>query len=162
MHLHLRRFSYSPTETEGVLIVPPLQPIYTLERAWRATSVYRAGIPSESCCPDGEYELVPFERSNGHKVWALRNPSLGVFVYPDDREHDWQRSAILIHSGNTTDHSQGCILPGRRRGVLKGKRAVLESGFRDGYAMNLLTGVLGEMSEGHTLTIMQTGGAVYV
>jgi hypothetical protein len=37
------------------------------------------------------------------------------------------RGGILIHSGNVVDHSKGCLIIGKRRGNLAGKRAVLNS-----------------------------------
>jgi hypothetical protein len=37
------------------------------------------------------------------------------------------RGGILIHSGNVVEHSKGCLIIGKRRGRLAGKRAVLNS-----------------------------------
>lgn len=145
--------SYSPVETEGVLLAPPLKSIYTIERPLVITDAHPAGKPFYSCVPEGEYDLVPYERQNGHKVWCMVNESLGVYFAKADRRHGWQRYKCLIHSGNTVDHSSGCVLPGVKRGVLAGQRAVLKSGFRAGYAMDMLAKLLGPMSKGHTLTI---------
>lgn len=158
MDLVLSRYSYSPTETEGLLYAPPLSPIWTMEQPWFANAENPAGVPFKSCVPEGVYKLEPFLRSNGHKVWALVNESLDVHV---KQQSGYGRYACLIHSGNLVTDSSGCILPGTQRGVLKGKRAVLRSGFRPGYAMQLLTDVLGEMSEGHTLTITHYRGGKY-
>ena len=38
------------------------------------------------------------------------------------------RSKVLIHAGNTVDHTEGCILLAQYFGKLKGDRAVLNSG----------------------------------
>ncbi|MDC0335321.1 DUF5675 family protein [Pseudodesulfovibrio sp.] len=38
------------------------------------------------------------------------------------------RSHILLHPGNVTDDTQGCVLLGRQFGFLRGDRAVLNSG----------------------------------
>lgn len=154
MNLKLIRFSYSPTETEGMLFIEGRQaPFFTLEQPWVASKEFPSGLIGRSCVPEGSYDLKPFRRSNGHKVWCLINPALGVVEFPDDNPA--HRSTCLIHSGNTVEHTRGCILPGNRRGILKGQRAVLESGFREGYALDLITKALGEMSAGHTLTISQ-------
>jgi hypothetical protein len=39
------------------------------------------------------------------------------------------RSSILFHPGNTIDDTKGCILLGKHPSKLRGKRAVLNSGF---------------------------------
>lgn len=160
MNLLLVRYSYAPTEAEGILYAPPLEPLYTMEQPWVGGKAHPSGKPFYSCVPEGEYELVPFKRSNGQEVWALINESLGVYLNPADRQYDWQRSACLIHPGNVVGHTQGCILPGLSRGFLKGERAVLKSGFRAGYAMDLLSKLMGNGK--HTLTIRQVKGAQYV
>jgi len=155
MNIALVRFSYSPTETEGMLFAPPLEPMWTMEQPWRRGG--RGGLPFKSCVPDGEYRLVPFLRDNGQQVWALENHDLGVYVKREDRERDDDRFACLIHPGNVVSHSVGCVLPGISRGFLKGERAVLRSGFRNGYALNMLTRLLGRSE--HTITISQVEGA---
>lgn len=66
-----------------------------------------------SCIPEGEYLCVPHNGVKYKNVWRLE----GV---PN-------REAILIHSGNTIKDTRGCILVGRKRGVLNGLPAVLES-----------------------------------
>lgn len=38
------------------------------------------------------------------------------------------RSHVLFHSGNIVDHTRGCVLLARKWGVLKGNRAILNSG----------------------------------
>lgn len=38
------------------------------------------------------------------------------------------RSHVLFHSGNIVKHTKGCILLARKWGVLKGNRAILNSG----------------------------------
>ena len=59
-----------------------------------------------------------------------RSPRFGETFEVLDVPH---RSHILFHAGNTKDDTQGCILLGRKWGVLKSERAVLNSGatFRD-------------------------------
>jgi hypothetical protein len=165
MDLILVRFSYAPTETEGLFYAPPLEPFATMEQPWVGQwggATYPSGKPFYSCIPEGKYELVPYKRPNGQKVWALVNASLGVYLHKVDRKHDHERYLCLMHPGNLVEHTQGCILPGLRRGIIKGQRAVVKSGFRAGYAMDLLAKLLGPMSTGHTLTIRQVKGAHYV
>lgn len=166
MDLHLVRYSYALTETEGLLYAPPLLPIFTMEQPWVRSAAYPSGEPFKSCVPEGTYELRPYRRNNErqHEVWCLVNEDLGVYFTAADRTADNQRFKCLIHSGNVVAHTQGCILPGNRRGFLREptiQRAVLESGHRSGYAMDRLHKLLGPMSSGHTLTISQEKGARY-
>lgn len=95
----------------------------TLERPWIPVKEHRGGKGSESCVPDGLYELVPHSGRVFGQVWALVNPTLDV--------HHWEsgegRYAILIHAANTVHQVQGCIAVGMEHGDLDGKRAVLRS-----------------------------------
>jgi hypothetical protein len=165
MNILLERFSYSDTETEGRLFIPPLAPIFTMEQPWKWTEGFNAGIPYKSCCPEGSYKLVPYERSNGQKVWCMVNESRGVYFSKADTTEDWHRFKCLWHPGNLVSHTAGCVLPGIKRGFLmKGNvihRAVMQSGFRPNYAMDLISKVLEPMSEGHTVTITQVEGAKF-
>jgi hypothetical protein len=80
---------------------------FTLEEPWKDN---KKGI---SCVPTGIYKCVPHNGTKFKDVWRLES-------VPD-------RSAILIHQGNTTDDIEGCILVGQYWGRLKGKRAVMDS-----------------------------------
>lgn len=81
-----------------------------LERPWAGNR------RNESCIPSGTYAASFLERSSSGKYrdvfWLRQVPG---------------RSAILIHNGNTADHSRGCLIIGKRRGILAGKPAVLNS-----------------------------------
>ncbi|MGE4552983.1 MAG: DUF5675 family protein [Desulfovibrionaceae bacterium] len=69
--------------------------------------------PQVSCIPEGEYRL---ER--------VRSPRFGdtlrVASVPG-------RTDILIHAGNTTGDTHGCIITGGGLGVLEGRRGVTGS-----------------------------------
>ena len=69
-----------------------------------------------SCIPAGDYiaRFMPRSASGRYKNVFHLQPVQG-------------RSGILIHNGNLVDHSRGCLIIGRRRGVLAGKAAVLNS-----------------------------------
>ena len=152
--MRLERFSYSPTETEGRLFVGGVDaPMFTMEQPWIASAEFPAGRPFHSCIPEGEYELLPYERNNGQNVWCLFNPSLGIYQHQTGNKAD--RFSCLIHPGNVVTDSAGCILPGIKRGKLKGELAVLQSGFRPGYAMDVITKAVGSKAVGLTLTISQ-------
>lgn len=83
---------------------------HTLERPWLNNRV------NQSCISAGTYDVDFLPRSSSGKyrnVFCLRSVP--------------GRSGILIHSGNTVNHSKGCLIIGKRRGVLAAKRAVLNS-----------------------------------
>ena len=86
-----------------------------------------------SCIPDGEYMLK-----------MIVSPKYG----PCYKVHDVaNRTNILIHTGNTTDDTRGCIMPCSSYGILNGKIAGLSS--RVAY-IRLLAVLEGE---NHTLII---------
>lgn len=68
-----------------------------------------------SCIPPGQYKCVRYNSPKYSNTWQ-------VIDVPN-------RDYILIHSGNTVEHTQGCILLAEKFGKLKGsKRAILNSG----------------------------------
>ena len=82
----------------------------TLEPPWRHN------LRNVSCIPVGEYraDFLPTSASGKYReVYHLQ-------AVPD-------RGGILIHQGNTVNHTRGCIIIGKRKGWLAGKRAVLNS-----------------------------------
>lgn len=110
----LERFSYSPSETEGIWHVGPHQ-LPTLERPW-VPGPDLGGLPFKSCVPDGQYELRAYTRKNGDDAFKLVNPELGVFATePEMREAGGGRYDILAHSANFMHQLVGCIAPGMAR-----------------------------------------------
>ncbi len=106
--LTLQRISSEENCTIGVIYTADSQPLcFSLEEPWKDNKV---GI---SCIPTGKYLCVPHDGTRFKDVWRLENVP--------------NRTAILIHGGNTTDDIEGCILVGQRTGRHKGKRAVLAS-----------------------------------
>lgn len=104
----LKRTNYLPDCTLGGLYDNKGIPrMFTLEEPWKDNQ------HKVSCIPEGIYACKPHEGTKWHRVWEIT----GV---PD-------RSAILIHSGNTTDDIEGCIIVGRQIGELNNKTAVLQS-----------------------------------
>lgn len=154
MELFLDRFSYANTETEGNLSVASFK-LATIERPWVPHDT-PGGKPFESCIPDGEYSLDPWKRPNGHEVYILSNPDLGVFKEKGDGVG---RYLILIHVANWVINVVGCIGPGTSRSIMKNpstgryEHAVSSSG----EAMRILTEQLGR-EESHTLTIRSMCG----
>ncbi|ANL71939.1 hypothetical protein AMC83_CH01956 [Rhizobium phaseoli] len=95
-HLTLRRIHTANGATLGVMSGLS-HTLYTLEEAWRENQ------PKVSAIPAGTYQCVPHGWEVGTKVskpkvWQLQNVP--------------GRSAILIHVGNSTKDTEGCILAG--------------------------------------------------
>ncbi len=88
---------------------------YTVELPWRENA------RNFSCIEKGRYRVEPHRSPRFGKCYWVKNVS--------------GRSEILIHTGNVAGdrrrghltHSNGCILPGKRLGSIKGQRAVLNS-----------------------------------
>lgn len=152
----LLRYSYAPTETEGVLRLNGFT-LATLERPW-IPGFSAGGRPFESCVPDGDYMLEPWTRPSGEEVFLLSNPDLGVYRYKEDRPEGKGRYLILIHVANFIDDIVGCIAPGTKRRLLRNpetgevERAVSNSG----EAMRIIRDELGNTA--HTLTIRSNCG----
>lgn len=123
--LILERYCYSETETEGNLFLDNDTRLYTLERPW--LDDMPGGRSFESCIPDGEYELIPHTRPNGHDVYALRNPELHVYYTAEERGEQPGRYLILLHAGNYTNDVVGCIAPGMSRTIFRNQRMVTSS-----------------------------------
>lgn len=128
--LTLKRTSDDGKRTMGQMVVGGTT-LFTLEEPWKDNA---RGI---SCVPPGTYPVVPHgwggEPVKFKRAYRLTNTG--------------PRVAILIHSGNTTDDIEGCILVGMTKGTLKGKDAVLRS--RE--ALDLLRSFIGK--NGFTLVI---------
>lgn len=132
MQVQLVRHAYLPDVTLGRLYVDSLT-LATLEEPWIENPFgpggqRREGLKRESCVPDGAYELRPHNTPKHPHVWALHNPTLGVWHHATPPGLPYGRSAILIHTGNSVIDIEGCLLVGLRHGrVQSGMDAVLES-----------------------------------
>jgi hypothetical protein len=81
--------------------------VHTCELPWNNNN------PDTSCIPAGSYTVIPHNSPAYPNVWE-------VSAVPN-------RSAILIHNGNTVKDSLGCIIVGMTEGCLGGQKAVLNS-----------------------------------
>ena len=113
--VYLKRFDSTGQGTFGCILNHGEFLGFTLEPPWKDNKV------NESCIPAGEYNCV----------WH-KSPRYGwcyMVIGVDGR------SNILIHSGNyggdtekgLKTHTKGCILLGRKQGVLGKQKAILVS-----------------------------------
>lgn len=84
--------------------------------------------PRQSCIPLGSYQGVRTQsaKAKGDTFVLINVPG---------------RSAILIHPGNTTRDTQGCILIGKKFSELEGSSAISESVLAFKEFMGLLKGI---------------------
>ena len=110
--IRLQRYESGDQGTFGRLVGPSLN-MHVIELPWREN------ISNLSCIPLGEYRCE-----------IVRSPRFGVVYHVQGVPG---RSHVLIHAGNYAGdsalgfrtHSQGCILPGRKRGRLGEQKAIL-------------------------------------
>ncbi|MGL6009428.1 MAG: DUF5675 family protein [Culicoidibacterales bacterium] len=93
--------------TFGVFLIDDLPVCVTLEETWLDNKT------SISCIPAGTYQVEAYSGTRYKNVWIVKDVP--------------NRSAILIHWGNTENHTAGCILMGRRFETFKGIRGIAES-----------------------------------
>ena len=104
---HQLRLNRQWTDTDGTfgtIVLPNGDMFFTLEPELMNN---KSNI---SCIPTGMYEVV--RRKSPKYGWSYH-----VTNVPD-------RSFILIHSGNIKDDTEGCIILGKSRVVIGGKKAV--------------------------------------
>jgi Family of unknown function (DUF5675) len=122
----IERFAYTPTETEGRLLIAG-QVLNTLERPW-IQGEDLGGLGFKSCIPDGVYELRPYVRNkNGDHVFCYVNEALGVYFAKADRPAGVGRFKCLWHPANYVHQVVGCTAIGNRRQIYNGKRMVSNS-----------------------------------
>jgi hypothetical protein len=130
MILTLKRDYRDPRCTLGTLEAFGKR-VNTLERTWvPATNGGTAGQKGVSCVPPGRYRLFPHTGDAFKDVWALVNPTLGVYHWDSDVPRDQRgkaRTTVLIHPANYVSELRGCIAPGKERRRIAGDWGVFRS-----------------------------------
>lgn len=105
MKLTVVRTQFGTDATNGLLFIDGLFECYTLEDQYQAVKVMH-----ETCIPEGTYD-IKFRKEGGfHSKYSARykNAHYGMLHLQDVPNFTY----ILIHSGNTDEHTSGCLIVG--------------------------------------------------
>ncbi len=105
MKIDIVRTQFGIDATNGMMFIDGKFECYTLEDQYQAVKVMH-----ETCIPEGTYK-IKFRKVGGfHDRYSARykNAHYGMLELQDVPDFKY----ILIHSGNTDEHTSGCILTG--------------------------------------------------
>lgn len=103
MEIKVQRFK-KDKYTHGVLTIEgDVFECYTLEDKVREGDIFKVKVQNETAIPAGRYEVI-LNMSNRFKKYMPLLLNVPNF------------SGVRIHSGNTKDHTEGCILVGFENG----------------------------------------------
>jgi hypothetical protein len=105
MKLTVVRTQFGTDATNGILLVNGQFECYTLEDQYQAVKVMH-----ETCIPEGTYD-IKFRKVGGfHTKYSERygNSHYGMLHLQDVPNFTY----ILIHAGNTDEHTSGCLIVG--------------------------------------------------
>ena len=99
------RTQFGTDATNGLLFIDGIFECYTLEDQYQAVKVMH-----ETCIPEGTYD-IKFRKTGGfHSKYSERyqNAHYGMLHIQDVPNFTY----ILIHTGNTDEHTSGCLIVG--------------------------------------------------
>jgi len=99
------RTQFGTDATNGLLFINGIFECYTLEDQYQAVKVMH-----ETCIPEGTYD-IKFRKTGGfHAKYTERykNAHYGMLHIQDVPNFTY----ILIHTGNTDEHTSGCLIVG--------------------------------------------------
>ena len=105
MKLQVVRTQFGKDATNGLLFIDGVFECYTLEDQYQAVKVMH-----ETCIPEGTYD-IKFRKTGGfHARYTDRykNAHYGMLHIQDVPGFPY----ILIHTGNTDEHTSGCLIVG--------------------------------------------------
>ena len=105
MKLTVVRTQFGTDATNGILLINGVFECFTLEDQYQAVKVMH-----ETCIPEGTYD-IEFRKTGGfHTKYKQRygNSHYGMLHLQEVPGFTY----ILIHSGNTDEHTSGCLIVG--------------------------------------------------
>jgi len=105
MKLQVVRTQFGKDATNGMLFIDGVFECYTLEDQYQAVKVMH-----ETCIPEGKYD-INFRKTGGfHAKYTERykNAHYGMLHIQDVPNFTY----ILIHTGNSDEHTSGCLIVG--------------------------------------------------
>ena len=148
MKLQVVRTQFGKDATNGLLFVNGVFECYTLEDQYQAVKVLH-----ESCVPEGTYD-IKFRTVGGfHERYKKKygNAHYGMLHLQDVPNFTY----ILIHAGNTDEHTSGCLIVGETQQDLD----ISDDGFIGSSAVaykKMYAKVAGQLLQGKDVTIEYT------
>jgi hypothetical protein len=148
MKLTVVRTQFGTDATNGLLFIDGIFECYTLEDQYQAVKVMH-----ETCIPEGTYDLK-FRKTGGfHAKYSERykNSHYGMLHIQDVPNFTY----ILIHTGNTDEHTSGCLIVGETQQDLE----VSKDGFIGSSTVaykKMYAKVAGQLLQGKDVTIEYT------
>ena len=105
MKLQVVRTQFGTDATNGILLVDNVFEAYTLEDQYQAVKVMH-----ETCIPEGTYDIKLRTVGGFHEKYKKRygNDHYGMLHLQDVPNFTY----ILIHQGNSDEHTSGCLILG--------------------------------------------------
>ena len=148
MKLTVVRTQFGTDATNGLLFIDGIFECYTLEDQYQAVKVMH-----ETCIPEGTYD-IKFRKTGGfHAKYSERykNAHYGMLHIQDVPNFTY----ILIHTGNTDEHTSGCLIVGETQQDLE----VSKDGFIGSSTVaykKMYAKVAGQLLQGKDVTIEYT------
>ena len=148
MKLTVVRTQFGTDATNGILLINNVFECFTLEDQYQAVKVMH-----ETCIPEGTYN-IEFRKTGGfHAKYSERykNAHYGMLHVQDVPNFTY----ILIHTGNTDEHTSGCLIVGETQQDLE----VSKDGFIGSSTVaykKMYAKVAGQLLQGKKVTIEYT------
>ena len=148
MKLTVVRTQFGTDATNGLLFINGIFECYTLEDQYQAVKVMH-----ETCIPEGTYD-IKFRKTGGfHAKYSERykNAHYGMLHIQDVPNFTY----ILIHTGNTDEHTSGCLIVGETQQDLE----ISKDGFIGSSTVaykKMYAKVAGQLLQGKKVTIEYT------